>query len=71
MAALPETPFSLLLRADSEHPLQVTDNNPDVSTALAAYGVIFKKAKRDAASHLDFLACLMWVHAHQSDLHVV
>ncbi len=66
-AALPETPFALLLRADSEHHLP--DSDPDVIAALSAYGAVFNKAKKNAADRLDLLACLMWVHAHQLDLH--
>ncbi len=67
MAAFPETPFALLLRADSEHPLP--DSDPEVIAALNAYGAVFKKTKSQAASRLDLLAGLLWVHAHQLDLH--
>jgi hypothetical protein len=62
MAALPETPFTLLLGADSEHPLP--DSDPDVTAALNAYGASFNKLKKNAAARLDLLVCLMWVHAH-------
>ncbi len=69
MAALPETPFALLLLADSEHPLP--DSDPDVIAAHNAYGAVFNTAKKNAADRLDLLAGLMWVHAHQLDLHAV
>ena len=69
MAASPETPFALLLRADSEHPLP--DSDPDVIAALITYGVAFSKTKKLAAERLDLLAGLLWVHAHQLDLHAV
>ena len=69
MAASPETPFALLLRADSEHPLP--DSDPDVIAALITYGVAFSKLKKLAAERLDLLAGLLWVHAHQIDLHAV
>ena len=36
-----------------------------------SYGVVFKKTKKAAPERLELLAGLMWVHAHQSDLHVV
>ncbi len=44
MAALPETPFALLLRADSEHPLP--DSDTDVIAALTTYGAVFKSGRR-------------------------
>jgi hypothetical protein len=69
MAAIPETPFTLLLRADSEHPLP--DSDPDVIAALNAYGSVFNKAKKHAVARLELLAGLMWVHAHKLDLHAV
>jgi hypothetical protein len=69
MAALPETPFSLLLLADSEHSLP--DSNPDVIAAMNAYGASLTKVKKYAAARLDLLAGLMWEHAHQLDLHAV
>jgi hypothetical protein len=69
MAALPETPFTSLLRADSEHPLP--DSDPDVIAAVNAYGGSFTKVKKNAAARMDLLAGLMWVHAHQLDLHAV
>jgi len=69
MAASPETPFALLLRADSEHPLP--DSDPEVIAALDAYGAVFNKTKKHAAARLDLLAGLLWVHAHQLDLHAV
>ena len=68
-APAPETPFVLLLKADSEHPLP--DDDAEVSSALASYGVVFKKIKKAAPDRLELLAGLMWAHAHQSDLHVV
>ncbi len=68
MAALPETPFTLLLRADSEHPLP--DSDPDVIAALNAYGALFNKAKKHVAARLDLLAGLVWVRV-QLDLHTV
>ena len=68
-APAPETPFVLLLKADSEHPLP--DDDAGVSTDLMSYGVLFKKGKRFAPERLELLAGLMWVHAHQADLHVV
>ncbi len=71
MAALPEIeiPFNLLLRADSEQPLPDTDAN--VVAALDGYGAVFKKNRKEASDRLELLACLMWVHAHQLDLHTV
>ena len=68
-APAPETPFSLLLKADSEHPLP--DDDSGVSSALVSYGALFKKTKKAAPDRLELLAGLMWVHAHQSYLHVV
>ncbi len=68
MAANPETPFSLLLRADSEHPLP--DDDKEVTAALASYGANFQKGKKFAPDRLNLLAGLMWVHAHQDDLHL-
>ena len=65
----PETSFILLLRADSEHALPESD--PEVVTALASYGAIFKKTKKEAPARLELLAGLMCVHAHQHDLQVV
>jgi hypothetical protein len=67
MAASPETPFALLLRADSEHPLP--DSDPEVIAALNACGATFNKTRKHAAARLDLLAGLLWVHAHQLDLH--
>ena len=67
MAASPETPFALLLRADSEHPLP--DSDPEVIAALNAYGAVFSRLKKHAAARLNLLAGLLWVHAHQLDLH--
>ncbi len=64
-----ETSFILLLRADSEHALP--DSDPKVVTALASYGAAFKRTKKEAPVRLKLLAGLMWVHAHQHDLHVV
>jgi hypothetical protein len=69
MAASPETPFALLLRADSEHPLPYSDL--EVSAALNAYGASFSKLKKHAAARLDLLVGLLWVHTHQLDLHAV
>ncbi len=69
MEAIPETPFTLLLRADSEHPLP--DSDPDVIAALNAYGAVFNKAKKHTVARLDLLAGLTWVHAHKLDLHAV
>jgi hypothetical protein len=71
MAALAEseTSFILLLRAVSEHALSDTD--ADVMVALDTYGVAFKRIKKDAPARLELLAGLMWVHAHQFDLHTV
>ena len=43
MAALPETPFALLLRADSEQTLP--DSDKEVQAALTAYGAVFSKLK--------------------------
>ena len=68
-APAPETHFSLLLKADSEHPLP--DDDAGVSSALMSYGVVFKKTKNAAPARLELLAGLMWVHAHQADLHAV
>ena len=68
MASNPETPFSSLLRADSEHPLP--DDDKEVTAALVSYGATFKKGLRSAPDRLNLLAGLMWVHAHQDDLHV-
>ena len=36
-----------------------------------SYGAVFKKTKKAAPDRLELLDGLMWVHAHQSDLHVV
>ena len=69
MAALPETPFALLLQADSEQTLP--DSDQDVKAALTTYGAVFSKLKKDAPERLDLLARLMWVHTHQLDLHAV
>jgi len=69
MAALPETPFALLLRADSEQTLP--DSDADVIAALTTYGAVFSKVKKLAPERLDLLAGLMWVHMHQLDLHAV
>jgi hypothetical protein len=69
MAALPETPFVLLLRVDSEH--RLPDSDPDVIAALTTFGAVFSKLKKHAAERLDLLAGLLWVHAHQLDLHAV
>jgi hypothetical protein len=44
LAALPETRFALLLRADSEHPLP--DSDPDVIAALTTYGEVFTKTRK-------------------------
>ena len=68
-APAPETPFVLLLKADSEHPLP--DDDAAVSTDLMSYGALFKKGKSFAPERLELLAGLTWVHAHHSDLHVV
>ncbi len=69
MAAHPETPFALLLRADSEQTLP--DSDADVIAALTTYGAVFSKVKKLAPERLDLLAGLMWVHLHQLDLHAV
>ena len=69
LLALLETPFTLLLRVDSDQPLP--DNDADVITSLRTDCALFKKVKKVAASRLELLACLMCVHAHQIDLHVV
>ena len=69
MAALPETPFALLLRADSEQTLP--DSDADVIAALTTYGAVFSKVKKLAPERLDLLAGLMWVHMHQLDSHAV
>jgi hypothetical protein len=69
MAALPETPFALLLRADSEQALP--DSDKEVQAALTAYGAVFSKVKKFAPERLELLAGLMWVHTHQHDLHAV
>ena len=68
-APAPEPPFVLLLKADPEHPLP--DDDTEVSSSLASYGAVFKKTKKAAPDRLELLAGLTWVHAHQSDLHVV
>ncbi len=57
MAALPETPLTSLLRADSEHPLP--DSDPDVIAALNYYGASFNKVEKNAAVRMDLLAGLM------------
>ncbi len=54
----------LLLQADSDQPLPDTD--AEVVAALKSY----QKNKALAHARLDLLAGLMWVHAHQLDLHV-
>ncbi len=61
MAAAPEraeTPFALLLRADSEHPL--SDNDADVKTALTTYGATFKKTLKDAPARLELMRRRAW-----------
>jgi hypothetical protein len=68
MAAHPETSFSSLLRADSDQPLP--DDDAGVIAALTSYGAVFKKTKAAAPARLNLLAGLMWVHAHQADLHI-
>jgi hypothetical protein len=62
MASNTETPFSSLLRADSEHPLP--DDDKDVTAALVSYGATFQKGKKYiyASDRLNLLAGLMWVH---------
>jgi hypothetical protein len=69
MAANPETPISSLLLADSEHPHP--DDDKEVTAAFVSYGATFQKVKKFAHNRLNLLAGLMWVHAHQDDLHVV
>jgi hypothetical protein len=69
MAALPETPFALLLRADSDQPLP--DSDKEIIATLTTYCAIFSKLKKHATERLELLAGLMWVHAHQLDLHAV
>jgi hypothetical protein len=63
MAALPLTPFTLLLRADLEHPFP--DSDPDVIAALNAYCALFTKVEKSVAARMDLLADLTWVRAHQ------
>jgi hypothetical protein len=55
--AFPETPFTLLMWANSEQPLPDTD--ADVVVALDSYGAVFKKTKKEAPARLELLACLM------------
>ncbi len=52
----PETSFILLLRADSEHALP--DSESEVVAALASYGAIFKRTKKEAPARLELLAGL-------------
>ncbi len=52
-----ETSFILLLRADSEHALP--DSDPEVVTALASFGAIFKRTKKEAPARLELLAGLL------------
>ena len=68
-APAPETPFVLLLKADSKHPLP--DDDAEVASVLMSYGAVFKKTKKAAPDRLELLAGLTWVYAHQSDLHVI
>jgi hypothetical protein len=68
MADSVETPFNALLHADSE--CNLPDSDDAVSTALASYGVAFKKGRSAAAvaARIDLLSGLMWLHVHANDL---
>ncbi len=71
MAAIPvpETSFTLLLQADLKHALPYS--HPEVIKALASYGAVFKNSRKDAPARLELLTSLMWMHAHQLDLHAI
>ena len=69
MAAQAETPFLVLLQADSLAVVPASD--ADVITALISYGVKFSKSKTPPSrlpERLNLLAGLMWLHAHIDDL---
>ncbi len=69
MAAENETPFTTLLRADSEHALP--DDDGEVIAALVKYGVVFDKRKlprSSAEARLNLLAGVLWLHLHLNDL---
>jgi hypothetical protein len=70
MAAAIETPFTILLHADSEHPLPDADD--DVAAALTMiYSVEFEKKKRppkQVEECLNHLAGVLWLHLHLNNL---
>ena len=71
MAAQAETPFLVLLNADSLADVPASD--ADVIAALASYGVKYSCSKTPpirVAERLNLLAGLMWLHAHIDDLSV-
>ncbi len=64
MAVSAETSFNALLHADSD--FNLPDSEAEVSAALEAYGVQFKKGKsaKAVADRLDLLSGLLWLHVH-------
>ena len=68
MAGSAETSFNALLHADSD--FNLPDSDDEVSAALEAYGVHFKKGKSAKAKEerLDLLSGLLWLHGHAHDM---
>ena len=68
MAGPAETSFNALLHADSD--FNLPDSDAEVSAALEAYGVHFKKGKSAKAQEerLDLLSGLLWLHVHAQDM---
>jgi hypothetical protein len=68
MASQAETSFNSLLHVDSD--FNLPDNDADVTAALSAYGVTFKKTKSQKAveERLDLLSGLLWLHVHANDM---
>jgi hypothetical protein len=68
MAGSAETSFNALLHADSD--FNLPDSEAEVSAALEAYGVQFKKGKsaKAVADRLDLLSGLLWLHVHAHDM---
>jgi hypothetical protein len=69
MAYENETPFTTLLRADSEHALP--DDYRKATAALVKYCVVFDKQKTprsNAEVRMSLLAGSLWLHLHLNDL---
>jgi hypothetical protein len=68
MAGSAETSFNALLHADSD--FNLPDSDAEVSAALEAYGVQFKKGRsaKAVAERLDLLSGLLWLHVHAHDM---